>query len=190
MMSPVRKHLDYGETKNELVRRALENFFRELGFIWEDFILGFKIDDEEKKIKVYVDIDKFENIPLLKGGKLLSIFQQMSGRLPSNIEGMPYEWMFIKQEKKYSSVELGLIKELFKKLGTMKIVGAAEMGLLNEALARLGDAAVKYGGVEILLALDFVREITKSINLTQKEKIKRLETELRSREMFAPHYTI
>jgi len=189
LMQPVRKHLDYDETKNELIKRALTKFFDELGFIYKDFILGFKIDDEEKKIKVYVDIDKFENIPLLKGGKLLTIFQQMSDRLPPNVEGMPYDWMFIKQGRKHASVEIGIIKELFKKLGSMKMIGAVEMGLLNEALARLGDSAMKYGGIEILLALDFVREITKSINYTQEEKIKQLERELSSKEMFAPYHT-
>lgn len=195
MEMPVKKHLDYGEINEEVssegpefkeIKKTLQNFFNGLGFIYEDFVLGF-YKDEENKIRVYIDIDKFENIPLLKGGKLLSIFQQMSERLPKNIFGENYEWMFIRQDKVHATIEINLLKRAIKKLVKMRKVGSAEMGLLNEALARLGDNVIRYGGVEAFLALDFVREITNNIRLGQEEKIRKLEEEVRSTEMFAPY---
>jgi len=160
--NPVRKHLDYEEpsedlTVEDLAKIEVQKFFEHMGFHYEDFVNRYVIDEENNVIKVYVNIEHLENIPLLRGGKFLTVLQQISVKFIPTLKGKNYSWLFIREKLK---------------------IGSAEMGIFNEALARLGDEVVQKGGVEVLLTYDIVRQLANVMNTNTEAIKKQLEKEL------------
>lgn len=141
----------------DVVEREVRKFFERMGFRYEDFVRRYSVNEEDKVIKVYVDIDRLEKIPLLKGGKFLTILQQIAGKFAPMLNEKEYSWLFIRVDNKRAS---------------------AEMGILNEALARLGDDVVQKGGIEALLTYDMVRQLANIMNTNTEAMKRQLEKEL------------
>lgn len=60
---------------------------------------------------------------------------------------------------------------------------------VNRGIAKFGDKMIDGGIVPTLLALDGLNQIKKSIDETQKIKMKRLKKECESKDMFAPYHS-
>ena len=99
----------------------LTKFMTELGF-QENIIIGVETEETEDTIvnQVKINTARFEEVPFLKGGKILSVLQAFAKRLPIEYEGKKVEWLFIPSEDITEEVEEDSIQEIIIDLGSTK----------------------------------------------------------------------
>ena len=168
--NPVKIQLDRDEWQShvESAMQLAREVFDKIGI---DTAILQNIEFEDGKANVYIDTTPFENIPMLKGGRILAILQGISNKFPSTIEGESIEWVF----KKAQSPEI-----------EKSAANIFDTGLLNELFGRIGDTIMKSGVPEAAILLMIGKKLTEKINQIERKRLEEMREYLEKGTIYRP----
>ena len=168
--NPVRIQLDRDEWQDYVsgAMQLAKEIFEKVGI---DPNILQNIEFENGKANVYIDTTPFEDIPMLKGGRILAVLQGISNQFPSTIEGESVEWIFKKAQN----------PQIEKSAANI-----FDTGMLNELFGRIGDTVMRSGVPEAALLLMIGKKLTEKINEGERKRLKEMREYLEKGKVYRP----